>query len=89
LPVSLNWLRAARGPGCGGTQACMMERPARVGMATLIRGSSVLRATRMMTGTRMTSPTSKNMGRPIRAPIRAMIHGMVAGDDLDTRVLTT
>ena len=42
----------------------------------------------MTTGTIMTSPTSKNIGSPINAPIRAMVHGIMAGDDRDTRVST-
>lgn len=67
----------------------MIDRPARVGIATRISGSCVRRATRIMTGTKITNPTSKNIGRPIKAPMRAMIQAMVAGEDFATRVLTT
>ena len=79
---------AANGPGCGGTRACIVDRPARAGMATLMRGNLDRRVTSRMTGTSSTKPISKNIGRPMTAPMRAIAHGRVAGDALDTSVST-
>lgn len=84
----LKQLRAASGPGWGGMQACITDRPAKVGMATRISGSLERRVMRMITGTSTTKPTSKNIGRPIRAPIRAMVHGIIFGEALASRVST-
>ena len=81
-------LIATNGPGCGGTRPCMADRPARVGMAIRISGRPERRATRMITGISSTRPTSKNIGNPIRAPTRAIIHGSALTLDRLTRVST-
>ena len=81
-------LMATRGPGCGGTRPCIADRPARVGMAIRIRDCPERRATRMITGISRTRPTSKNMGSPISAPTRAIIHGRERGLARLTRVST-
>lgn len=53
----------------------MAERPASVGIAMRMSGAPERRATRMMTGTRSTRPTSKNIGRPMTAPMSPMTQG--------------
>ena len=66
---------ATSGPGWGGTRPCRMDRPAKAGMPTRIKGTSVRRATRMTTGTSSTTPTSKNRGSPRMAAINAIAQG--------------
>jgi len=70
---------ARSGPGCGGTNPCRIDRPARAGMPTFIRDRSSLRATRMTTGTSRTTPTSKNSGIPRMKAISAIIQGSRRG----------
>ena len=79
---------ATSGPGCGGTNPCMAERPARVGIAMRIRDNPDRRATRMMTGINRTRPISKNIGRPMTAPTRAMVHGSALVLERPTSVST-
>ena len=66
---------AVCGPGCGGTSPWSTERPARAGIPIRISVELVRRATRMTTGTRITTPTSKNSGRPMIAAMRAIPQG--------------
>ena len=66
---------AVCGPGCGGTSPWRTERPARAGIRIRINVELVRLATRMTTGTRITTPTSKNNGSPMMAAMRAMPHG--------------
>ena len=81
------WM-ATSGPGCGGTRPCIADRPARVGMAMRISGRPERRATRMITGISSTRPTSKNIGKPMSAPTKAMVHGSAFTLDLLISVST-
>ena len=66
---------AVSGPGCGGTKACSVDRPARAGMPSSTTGDLERRAANSTTGMRMTTPTSKNIGMPTMNAISAMAHG--------------
>ena len=66
---------AVSGPGCGGTNACRVERPARAGIPSSTTGALARRAAKSTTGIRMTTPTSKNMGMPTMNAISAIAHG--------------
>ena len=79
---------ATSGPGWGGTRPWRMDRPASAGMPTRIKGTSVRRATRMTTGTRSTTPTSKKRGSPRMAAMRAIAHGSPRAPTLPMMVST-
>ncbi len=68
-------LTAISGPGCGGISACRVVIPARAGMAIFSSGRPERRAMTKMIGTIITSPTSKNSGRPMTIATRAMTQG--------------
>ncbi len=57
-------------------------------MPTFIRDSPVRCATSTTTGTRSTTPTSKNSGRPRIAAIAAITHGSPPGPTRPTMVAT-
>jgi hypothetical protein len=79
---------ATSGPGCGGTSPCIAERPARAWMPIFISDSPERRDTRKITGISSTRPISKNIGRPMIAPTRAIDHGSARVDERPTRVST-
>ena len=79
---------AASGPGCGGTKPCIADRPASAGMPSEMIDLSARLATRKMTGISRTRPISKNIGRPMIAPIAAIDHGSIRGLDRPTIVST-
>ena len=54
-----------------------------------IKGNPERRATRMITGISRTRPISKNIGRPMRAPTRAIAHGRARSLARVTMVSTT
>ena len=79
---------AVSGPGCGGTNACRVDRPARAGMPSSTTGALARRAAKSTTGMRMTTPTSKNIGMPTMNAISAMAHGRRCNGVLDMMVST-
>ncbi len=79
---------AVSGPGCGGTNACSVESPARAGIPRSTTGALARLAAKSTTGIRMTTPTSKNIGMPTMNAMSAMAHGSRCNGVLSMMVST-
>ncbi len=70
---------AATGPGCGGRKACVIDRPASIGIAYITSDLPPRLAATYTSGARMKMPMSKKIGMPSTTPVRPMASGAPLG----------